>query len=89
MTVYELIENYQQTHRNGHFFDRDTLRFFGERISEMRVLTGTATIKDYSDVLHECYILSYIQHKAPGGKKRVYHYFDTKTFDNIIPNRLL
>ena len=87
MTVYELIENYQRTHRNGHFFDRDTLRFFGERISEMRVLATTATIKDYSGEKHECYMLSSVQHKAPGGKKRVYHYFDTTTFDTITPNR--
>lgn len=28
-SVYGLISEYQRMHPNGHFFDRDTLKFFG------------------------------------------------------------
>ena len=85
MTVTKLINEYQSKHPHGHFFDRDTLKFFGERFSEMRVLQGIAVIEDYSGEKHKCYILSSLQRKAPSGAKRTYHYFDTTTFDNVIP----
>lgn len=85
MTVSKLINEYQSKHPHGHFFDRDTLKFFGERISEMRVLQGIAIVEDYSGEKHKCYVLSSLQRKAPSGAKRTYHYFDTTTFDNVIP----
>lgn len=85
MTVTKLINEYQNKHPHGHFFDRDTLKFFGERISEMRVLQGIAIVEDYSGEKHKCYVLSSLQRKAPSGAKRTYHYFDTTTFDNVIP----
>lgn len=40
-SVYGLIGEYQRMHPNGHFFDRDTLKFFGETVSSMRLLKGT------------------------------------------------
>lgn len=79
MTVYRLKEEYQKNHPEGHFFDHDTLKFFGERESEMRVLKQKANIDG-----RECYILSSLQRKYPGGPRRIWHYFDTETFDNII-----
>lgn len=85
MTVTRLINEYQSKHPHGHFFDHDTLKFFGERISEMRVLQGIAVVEDYSGEKHKCYVLSSLQRKAPSGAKRTYHYFDTTTFDNVIP----
>ena len=85
MTVSKLINEYQSKHPHGHFFDRDTLKFFGERFSEMRVLQGIAVVEDYSGEKHKCYVLSSLQRKAPSGAKRTYHYFDTTTFDNVIP----
>ena len=85
MTVYSLIENYNKHHPDGHFFDDNTLRFFGERVSEMRVLKKTETITTYRGRKHECYCLSSLQRKAPGGARRAYHYFDVETFDSIIP----
>lgn len=83
MTVDNLIYNYQSKHPNGHFFDPGTLRFFGERRSEMNVLKETTTVTDWSGNKHICYILSTRQRKYPGGPRRVYHYFDTTTFDEI------
>lgn len=84
MTVYELKRNYYKNNPDGHFFDRDTLRFFGERMSDMRVLKNTVIIKDYRGNDHECYCLSSYQRKHPCGPTRAYHYFDVKDFDNIV-----
>lgn len=84
MTVGNLIYNYQRNNPDGHFFDEDTLRFFGERRSEMRVLKETTTITDWSGDKHECYVLSSLQRKNPFGPRRAYHYFDTATFDEVM-----
>ena len=84
MTVYGLINRHNGKHPSSHFFDRDTLKFFGERISEMRVLKNTETITDAGGEKHICYCLSSLQHNAPGRPRRVYHYFDVDTFDHII-----
>jgi hypothetical protein len=43
-SVYGLISEYQRMHPNGHFFDRDTLKFFGETVSSMRLLKGTVNL---------------------------------------------
>lgn len=83
LSVYELIREYQRHNPNGHYFDHDTLKFFGERISEMRVLKGTFTITDLSGTPHECYMLSSLQRKNPAGPKRHYEYFDVNTFDSV------
>lgn len=83
MPVWKLVDIYQGKHPGGHFFDRDTLKFFGERLSDMRVLSETKTIKDCLGETHECYVLSRLQRKHPGGPKRTYAYFDVETFENI------
>lgn len=84
MTVYKLINMHNMKHLDSHFFDRDTLRFFGERISEMRVLKQVEIIKDWRGNEHKCYVLSSIQHNAPEGvEKRKHHYFDIDSFDVI------
>ena len=83
--VYDLISAYRDKQQNGHFFDSDTLKFFGERISEMRVLKTKAQIRDCMGSVHTCYVLSSLQRKHPCGPRRSYHYFDTATFDDVIP----
>lgn len=84
MTVYELKKNYQKHHPDGHFFDRQTLKFFGETESKMYVHKNKTVITDISGKKHHAYILSSMQRKHPCGPRRVYHYFDAKTFDQII-----
>lgn len=76
MEVYTLINKYYLNNPNGHFFDKDTLKFFGERISEMRVLKHTEIVRG-----RECYVLSTYQHNSPCKNKRAYHYFDKETFE--------
>lgn len=78
MSIYTLIENHKRNHPNSHYFDRDTLKWFGERISEMRVLQKTVKKNG-----HECYVVSSYQHKAPKGLERHYSYFDCVTFEEM------
>ena len=81
--VYSLVAAYQHVHPGGHYFDRDTLKFFGESLSTMRLLKDKATIKDWSGEKHTCYVLSKLQKKHPMGPRRVYAYFDVETLDDI------
>ena len=45
--IDELIRAYYQKNPSGHYFDSDTLKFFGERRSDMRPAKGNSKrIKD-------------------------------------------
>ena len=83
--VYDLKAAYQEKHPEGHFFDIQTLKFFGERLSEMTLLDKTVNIVDYLGEKHKCHVLSTKQNGCPGGPKRRYHYFDVDTIEHIIP----
>lgn len=85
--VYDLRDAYYDKHPGGHFFDYDTLKFFGESFSTMRLLKGTAHITDFCGEEHECYMLSRLQKKYPSGPRRTYAYFDVETLDDITPAR--
>lgn len=80
MQAWKLIREYEKRHPYGHFFDRETLKFFGERESEMRVLKRTVRLDGYDG---EFYVLSRVQHRHPAGPTRVYTYFNVDTFDPI------
>lgn len=81
--MYDLRIAYSETHPNGHFFDRDTFKFFGERFSAMRLLKGTVQVTDSLGVTHTCYVVSSTQNIPLVGKKKVYHHFDVETLDDI------
>lgn len=81
--INDLINDYYEKNPNGHYFDRDTLKFFGERISDMRLLKGTMKIKDISGKEHEVYVISRLQRNYPGGARRTYAYFDVDTLNDI------
>lgn len=80
MDVYRLMAEYANHNPGGHYFDRKTLRFFGERISEMRVLKGTYKVRDGAGNEYEAYCLSSLQRKHPCGPLRHYSYFEVGTF---------
>ena len=82
-SVYGLMYEHRAKHPDHHFFDKETLKFFGERISEMRLLEKTAKITDWSGVEHTCYVLSTLQRNNPTGPKRHYTYFDVDTLQII------
>ena len=85
MTVSQLINKYYDHNPDGHFFDRETLKFFGERRSDMYVYKETIKITTYSGEVHECYMLRTIQRGIPfNPPKRKYHFFDVNTFKEII-----
>lgn len=83
-TPFALADAYQRKHPDGHFFDRDTLRFFGERFSDMYLFKKTKNVIDHSGCEHTCYILSTLQRNHPSGPTRVYHYFDVETLDDVL-----
>ncbi len=82
--AYQLIDQYRKKQPTGHFFDPETLEFFGEKTYEMRLLKELEDIEDY-DGIHRCYVLTSIQHKHPLGKRIAHHYFDAVTLENIRP----
>ena len=83
MSVWKLMREHQQNYPESHFFDKETLRFFGERISEMRVLKNVIRINDFYGNAHTCYVLSSLQRNNPAGASRKHHYFDVETFEVI------
>lgn len=84
MTVWQLRVMMENKGTAGYFWSRDTLRFFGERESEMRVLKKMAMVKDYKGNDHECYVLSTLQRNHPMGPTRHYYYIDKNTFERIL-----
>lgn len=80
-----LIDRHKRFNPKSHFFDRATLRFFGEKVSEMEVLEDTVKVYDpYYEKVHECYVLESIQHNAPGGPMLRRSYFDVNDFSEVI-----
>ena len=82
--VYVLKAEHCRLHPSSHFFDADTLRFFGERLSTMNILKKHSMITDGNGEEHECYCLSSRQHYPWGGTGRKYFYFDIKTLEEIV-----
>jgi len=82
--IYELRSAYYGKHPDGHYFDVDTLKFFGERLSDMKLLKGTVTVKDICGEEHEVYVISRLQRKYPGGARRTHAYFDINTLDDVV-----
>ncbi len=78
-----LISRYYSKHPDSHYFDPDTLKFFGERRSDMRLLKRTQVILDDYGEKHECYVVSKLQRNHPMGPRRVYAYFDVDTLVDV------
>jgi hypothetical protein len=78
------IEDHNRLNRGSHFFDSETLKFFGEKRSTMKILQKTEKIKDISGKIHECYVLSSLQKTFTGNKKRHYTFFDIDTLKEVI-----
>ena len=81
--IYSFIDDYNKK-VGDYYFSHDTLKFFGERVSEMRILKNTVKITDEMDEKRECYILSSLQRNYPSGAKRSYSYFDCETLERVF-----
>ena len=86
MTIYQL-KNEHEKHNNGsYFFSEETLKFFGESLSRMRVLKKTTQITDALGIEHNCIIVSSTRNKNAFGRCKpysVYLYFDSTTFEDV------
>jgi hypothetical protein len=82
--IYELRNAYYKKNPDGHYFDADTLKFFGERFSDMKLLKGTSKITDICGEVHEVYTISRLQRNHPNGAQRTHAYFDINTLDDVI-----
>ena len=89
ISVNELIQNYKSNNPEGHFFDKDTLKFFGERKSDMRVDKDIVTIKDFSGNDRQAYRFTSKQRNAPGGPRTSEHFFDKDTFEEIVTSKTI
>lgn len=81
--VYALRSAYYAKHPNGHFFDSETLKFFGESLSTMRLLKGLVKVTSCTGQEHTCYMLSKLSRSYPTGPRRTYAYFDVDTLDDV------
>lgn len=80
MTIYEFKRMYESKHKD-YMFSSDTLKFFGEALSRMRVLKYKSVIIDYLGNKHNCYIISSTRTKDAFGSCKPYtHYM---YFDEI------
>ena len=80
--IEELIEEYKRLHPNGHYFDEDTLNFFGESVDKMELL-GTDKIFDVFGEETEVYVVRRFQKNHPMGPKYANAYFRVDTLDDI------
>ena len=79
-TLGSLIEDIQSRPGNRNMFDRDTLNFFGVRLSESRLLKRTVWLNTRFGPV-ECYAINELQRNAPGGPVRKYQYFNVDTLE--------
>ena len=84
MEIKEFIKEYYRHNPRGHYFDRKTLKIFGECVSKMRVFKRAVEVVDVSGEKHMCYVVSKWSSNYPGGARRTYAYFDTTTFRGVI-----
>jgi len=68
---------------DSHFFERSSMRFFGDTMANYYVPVATVTITTSSGAVHECYELQRRQPVKHGLSKSAY--FDIKTFSRILP----
>ena len=81
--IHSFINDYYAKHPNGHYFDKDTLKFFGERLSDMRINKTIEVKEDSQGIKHNCYVISRLQRNHPAGPQRTLAYFDVETLEDI------
>lgn len=84
ITVRNLIQQYRHYHPDGHFFDRDTLKNFGESIGRMRI-NGKGVVLTRCGENRICYELQAEQHIPQFGSRLKFYYFDEDDFTVVVP----
>lgn len=85
LTVHELADKVIAAGHDSHFFDRDTLRFFGDTMQNYGVRTRTAYVHGYDGTSTECYVL-YRRKPVKHGKQDD-AYFNVETFARVMSPR--
>ena len=83
--IKELIKEYNRLRPNSHYFDEDTLDFFGESVDKMEFL-GTDKVFDSFGEETEVYVIKRFQKNHPMGPRYTRTYFRVDTLENIPAN---
>lgn len=84
ITVRNLIQQYRAHNPEGHFFDRDTLKYFGESIHRMKV-NGKGVIETRDGESRICYELECVQSIPEFGTRKKWYYFDEDEYKEVMP----
>ena len=80
----DFVELYKK-HNGGHFFDRETLRFFSETMRSFSVY-GFELVAASDGCTHDCYVVNHTITTPDGYKLPKTAYFDRDTIEQIFPN---
>ena len=81
MTPTELKKKHQQNFPESNFFSRETMRFWGNKMSAMQVEKDLKTLTTVSNVKHDCYVLLARGKNAFTDESETHmYYFDSETF---------
>lgn len=83
LTPSQLKAKYIEHNPDGHFFDKETLKHWGNRMKDMTVNPIITPIKDCDSELHYVYVL-YINSPTEQHDVKTY-YFDSETFKLVYP----
>ena len=81
LTPSDLKHKVQQT--GSHFFDRETMQFFGDTMSNYSVSRHVVEITDSMGDTYQCYALG--RKRAVKDNNKATSYFDVETFEHILP----
>ena len=83
MNATELKFNYIQKNQTNYFFDRKSMKFFGDTMRNYGVCSKPVIIKSHSGNSVECWEL--FRKKPVIGRLKSSSFFDINTFQRILP----
>lgn len=81
ITLEKLIKEYDK--RGSNYFKEDTLKFYKEKLEDMKIKDEIREIRDRGGNLHKCIVLERISVGIFGEKYPNYDYFDMYTLGRI------
>lgn len=88
ISISWIIAEYKKRHPDGHYFDNDTLKFWGEKICDMR-LSKRLHYVEVGNSVYNCYKLT-VPAKDPFDDNKPFDhitYFDEQTFSPVKSER--
>lgn len=84
----EFYKAYHTVGPNDYFFSKNTLDFFGEKLSDMRLLGETHAASD-GKKMYDCYVVKSTQHDMCGESCLTFYFFDVDTLKYIDHMRVV